>query len=107
MKNILFACLLLVALSSCASSLNKARQLAKNEQVVPSDDPCTDSLFLAIKNKPYASLTAFEHHYYEMMFDKCYNTPVVNESGPAEWWVAAPIIISIAVAVVYFFVSRL
>ena len=97
MKDILLACLLLLAVSSC---VYKETEEDRREMLRQSSSPCEDSLFLALKNKPYASLTAFEHHYFEMMINKCYDTPVISQSGPAEWWVAAPVIISFALAVV-------
>jgi hypothetical protein len=99
MKKILLSCLLLLAVNSC---VYKETEEDRRETLKRSPSACEDSLFLALKNKPYASLTAFEHHYFEMMFDKCYDVPIINQSGPAEWWVAAPVIISFALAAIYF-----
>ena len=97
---------LLLSSSACQSGLDKSRELSgqsksRKEMSVAeykrSLDPCQDSLFLALQHEPYDSLTAFEHAYFQMVFDECYGTPNVSHSGPAEWIVAIPVIAGAAI----------
>jgi hypothetical protein len=85
---------LVLAVSSCASSYdqnknpNGHQQPVENTREMQVADPCQDSLFLALQNKPYSELTAYEHAYFQQKWDECNGTPAVNHGSTPEWILA-------------------
>ena len=51
-------------------------------------NPCDDSLYNALKAKPYAQLTAYEQAYFHHMYDECHGISEGNDGNTPEWIVA-------------------
>ncbi len=98
---------LVLAVSSCASSYDQNNGSGHQQPIEATRaqkvaDPCQDSLFLALQNKPYASLTAYEHAYFQQKWDECNGTPAVNQGSTPEWILAG---IEIVGAALYFIIT--
>jgi hypothetical protein len=94
-----------IAICSCASSHHQNSFGGHTQPIVAWDslnttDPCQDSLFLALQNKPYSQLTAYEHAYFQQKWDECNGTPDVNHGSTPEWILATIDIIGIVAAII-------
>ena len=104
MKKIIPLTFLLI-LSACASHHQQTYAGGHLQPIIAWDslntaDPCSDSLFLALQNKPYTQLTAYEQAYFKQKWDECNGTPEVNHGSTPEWILAAFDIAGLAVAII-------
>jgi hypothetical protein len=90
--------LLTVVVSSCASSGSTD---SRSSQSVDTD-PCYDSLYLALQNKPASQLTAYEQAYFNEKYNECHGISY-NSSNGAE--VMTAIILTVA-AIIALFIPR-
>ncbi|HET6400524.1 MAG TPA: hypothetical protein VFH95_03915 [Candidatus Kapabacteria bacterium] len=96
---------LAIALASCAGSHQQVSYGGHTQPIVAWDslnttNPCQDSLFLALENKPASQLTAFEQAYFQQKWDECNGTPEVNHGSTPEWILATIDIIGFFAAVI-------
>ena len=97
----------LLLLSACASSRQQTSNGGHSQPIIAADslntsDPCQDSLFLALQNKPATQMTAYEQAYFKQKWDECNGTPNVTHGSTPEWIVATLDIIGFGVALIYF-----
>jgi hypothetical protein len=95
---------LAIAIVSCAHQ-NQVSYGGHTQPIVAWDslnlaNPCQDSLFLALQNKPYSQLTAYEHAYFQQKWDECNGTPDVNHGSAPEWILATLDIIGVVAAII-------
>jgi|GEM_PF-6716582 hypothetical protein len=95
----------MVAVSSCASSHRPSNVGGHSQPIVARDsfntsDPCQDSLFLALQNKPLSTMTAYEHSYFQQKWNECNGTPEVNHGSTPEWILATLDIIGIVIGII-------
>ena len=96
--------------SSCASSLDQTKNPNNQGHQQPIEvearhsmeiaDPCKDSLFLVLQDKPYSAMTAYEHAYFQQKWDECNGTPEVNHGSTPEWILAWFDIVGVVLALV-------
>ena len=94
-----------IALASCAGSHPQVSYGGHKQPIVAWDslntsDPCQDSLFLALQNKPYSQMTAYEHTYFQQKWDECNGTPEANHGSTPEWILATIDIIGFFAAII-------
>lgn len=98
----------MLLLASCQSP-----QMVNGHWAYPSQmareggNPCRDSLFLRLKNKPEAELTAFERAYFQQKYNECYAADSNNSNdGNTPEWIAAIILMLEAAAAIVVFVIK-
>ncbi len=108
---ILLLLVLAIAISSCAGSHRQVSYGGHKQPIVAWDSlnttsPCQDSLFLALQNKPYSQLTAYERAYFQQKWDECNGTPEVNHGSTPEWILATIDLIGAGVTILFLLLGR-
>lgn len=98
---------LLLVFCACSSNHTVGRDALHRPQPINADttfaevpDACRDSLFLALQNKPYAQMTAYEHAYFQQKWDECNGTPETPHGSTPEWILAVLDIIGVVVGLI-------
>ena len=102
------ALLSLVLLVSCQSSqrINGEWVYGSDIRLAHRDIACRDSLFLSLKGKPSAQLTAFERSYFEQKFNECYATDNGSPDGSTPEWILAVLAVAEVVVTIIIAVAK-
>lgn len=108
---ILLLLVLAITIASCASRHQVSYVGGHQQPIVAWDslnnsDPCQDSLFLALQNKPYSQLTAYEQTYFQQKWDECNGIPGGGQGSTPEWILATFDIVGLVSAVILLSVSK-
>jgi hypothetical protein len=89
MKHLWICALLLVLVVGCTPVATKHLTETTAVNQFGEKDPCHDSLFVALQQRPYNSLTAYEHAYFDQMWQECNGTDFHNRGNAPEWIMAS------------------